>query len=108
MLIELFLPTGPCSPLPESPIVGREPCCASFAKIVRTCGCCREIGLLRARRGEFQTSQIKVSRQGQTPWFGRVGMNVAGRFLLNSRARSTSWPIDLLASPADLLKYGPV
>ena len=41
----------------------------------------------------------------QTPWFGAsVGMNVAWRFLLSPEGKIYFVAIDLLATPAELLK----
>ena len=52
-------------------------------------------------------NQIKVTGQVQTPWFGgEVGMNVAWRFLLDENNKIYFVAIDLLASPAELLKLG--
>ena len=51
--------------------------------------------------------QIKVTGKVQTPWFGAgIGMNVAWRFLLNPDGKIYFVAIDLLASPAELLKFG--
>jgi len=63
-----------------------------------------ESGYSEPADGEF--TQIKVTGKVQTPWFGAgVGMNVAWRFLLNPEGKIYFVAIDLLASPADLLKY---
>ena len=49
---------------------------------------------------------LKVTGKVQTPWFGAgVGMNVAWRFLLDPNQKIYFVAIDLLASPADLLRF---
>ncbi|EDY38473.1 carotenoid binding protein [Cyanobium sp. PCC 7001] len=63
-----------------------------------------ERGYAEPTEGNF--TQIKVTGKVQTPWFGAgVGMNVAWRFLLDPDGKIYFVAIDLLASPAELLKF---
>ena len=62
-----------------------------------------ERGFAEPTEGNF--TQIKVTGKVQTPWFGAsVGMNVAWRFLLSPAGKIYFVAIDLLATPAELLK----
>jgi len=79
-------------------------------RLSRNCGCCPNRLLPEPADGEF--TQIKVTRQGQTPWFGPPGVGMKpwpGVFLLKSRGQDLlRGHVILLAPPADLLKYGPL
>ena len=104
-LIELFLDDGALQPPFQRPIVGRE----SILKFFRRD--CQNLRLMpQGGFGEPADSgfnQIKVTGKVQTPWFGQeVGMNVAWRFLLDENDKIYFVAIDLLASPAELLKLG--
>ncbi|APD47790.1 orange carotenoid-binding protein [Synechococcus sp. CS-602] len=103
-LIELFLPDGALQPPFQKPIVGREAVLRFFREDCQNLRLLPESGYSEPADGEF--TQIKVTGKVQTPWFGAgVGMNVAWRFLLNPEGKIYFVAIDLLASPADLLKY---
>ncbi|MEI6829733.1 MAG: orange carotenoid-binding protein [Synechococcaceae cyanobacterium ELA445] len=102
-LIELFLPDGALQAPFQKPIVGRDAILAFFRQD------CQNLRLLPERGysepGEDGFTQIKVTGKVQTPWFGAgIGMNVAWRFLLNPEGKIYFVAIDLLASPAELLK----
>jgi hypothetical protein len=52
-------------------------------------------------------TQIKVTGNVQTPWFGdKVNINLAWRFLLNPEDQIFFVGIDVLASPKELLNLG--
>ena len=103
-LIELFLPDGALQPPFQRPIVGRDAVLRFFREDCQNLKLLPERGLSEPSDGGF--TQIKVTGKVQTPWFGAgVGMNVAWRFLLDPQGKIYFVAIDLLASPAELLKF---
>ncbi|MEB3333686.1 MAG: orange carotenoid-binding protein [Cyanobacteriota bacterium] len=103
-LIELFLPDGALQPPFQKPIVGRDAVLRFFREDCQNLKLLPERGYSEPAEGGF--TQIKVTGKVQTPWFGAgVGMNVAWRFLLNPEGKIYFVAIDLLASPAELLKF---
>ncbi|MFN9628693.1 MAG: orange carotenoid-binding protein [Cyanobacteriota bacterium] len=103
-LIELFLPDGALQPPFQKPIVGRDAILRFFREDCQNLKLLPERGYSEPAEGGF--TQIKVTGKVQTPWFGAgVGMNVAWRFLLNPEGKIYFVAIDLLASPAELLKF---
>ena len=104
-LIQLFLPDGALQPPFQKPIVGTEAILRFFREDCQNLQLLPERGYAEPAEGEF--TQIKVTGKVQTPWFGAgIGMNVAWRFLLNPEGKIYFVAIDLLASPAELLKFG--
>jgi len=104
-LIQLFLPDGALQPPFKSPIVGSEAIMGFFREECQNLKLLPERGYSEPADGGF--NQIKVTGKVQTPWFGAgVGMNVAWRFLLDPDNKIYFVAIDLLASPAELLKLG--
>ena len=104
-LIQLFLPDGALQPPFKSPIVGTEAIMRFFREECQNLRLLPERGYSEPTDGGF--NQIKVTGKVQTPWFGAgVGMNVAWRFLLDPDNKIYFVAIDLLASPAELLKLG--
>jgi hypothetical protein len=104
-LIELFLPDGALQPPFQKPIVGTQAVLKFFREDCQNLRLLPERGYAEPTEGGF--TQIKVTGKVQTPWFGAgVGMNVAWRFLLNPEGKIYFVAIDLLASPAELLKLG--
>lgn len=104
-LIELFLEDGALQPPFQRPIVGREAILKFFKRDCQNLNLMPQGGFGEPTEGGF--NQIKVTGKVQTPWFGReVGMNVAWRFLLDDDNKIYFVAIDLLASPAELLKLG--
>jgi len=86
-LTALFTPDGALQPPFQKPIVGRE-AIASYMPKHKDSILCRS----RAYQSYQMALQVKVTGVVQTPWFGvNVGMNIAWRFLLNPRARFSSW-----------------
>ena len=103
-LIELFLSDGALQPPFQRPIVERDAILRFFREDCQNLKLIPERGVSEPSDGGF--TQIKVTGKVQTPWFGAgVGMNVAWRFLLNPDQKIYFVAIDLLASPADLLKF---
>lgn len=103
-LIALFLPDGALQPPFQKPIVGSENILRFFREDCQNLKLLPERGYAEPTEGNF--TQIKVTGKVQTPWFGAgVGMNVAWRFLLNPEGKIYFVAIDLLASPAELLKF---
>jgi hypothetical protein len=103
-LIELFLPDGALQPPFQKPIVGRDAILRFFREDCQNLKLLPERGYSEPAEGGF--NQVKVTGKVQTPWFGAgVGMNVAWRFLLNPEGKIYFVAIDLLASPAELLKF---
>jgi hypothetical protein len=103
-LIQLFLPDGALQPPFQKPIVGSEAILRFFREDCQNLRLLPERGYAEPAEGGF--NQIKVTGKVQTPWFGAgVGMNVAWRFLLNPEGKIYFVAIDLLASPAELLKF---
>ena len=104
-LIDLFLDDGALQPPFQRPIVGREAILKFFKRDCQNLKLMPQGGFGEPAEGGF--NQIKVTGKVQTPWFGReVGMNVAWRFLLDENDKIYFVAIDLLASPAELLKLG--
>lgn len=104
-LIQLFLPDGALQPPFKQPIVGTEAIMRFFREECQNLRLLPERGYSEPTDGGF--NQIKVTGKVQTPWFGaNVGMNVAWRFLLDPDNKIYFVAIDLLASPAELLKLG--
>ena len=104
-LIQLFLPDGALQPPFQKPIVGTAAILRFFREDCQNLKLLPERGYAEPTEGGF--TQIKVTGKVQTPWFGAgVGMNVAWRFLLNPEGKIYFVAIDLLASPAELLKFG--
>lgn len=104
-LIDLFLDDGALQPPFQRPIVGREAILKFFKRDCQNLKLMPQGGFGEPADGGF--TQIKVTGKVQTPWFGReVGMNVAWRFLLDDNNKIYFVAIDLLASPAELLKLG--
>ena len=104
-LIELFLDDGALQPPFQRPIVGREAILKFFRRDCQNLKLMPQGGFGEPADSGF--NQIKVTGKVQTPWFGQeVGMNVAWRFLLDENDKIYFVAIDLLASPAELLKLG--
>ena len=102
-LIDLFLVDGALQPPFQKPIVGRDAILRFFREDCQNLRLLPERGYAEPTDGEY--TQIKVTGKVQTPWFGAgIGMNVAWRFLLNPEGKIYFVAIDLLASPAELLK----
>jgi Orange carotenoid protein, N-terminal/Nuclear transport factor 2 (NTF2) domain len=102
-LIDLFLADGALQPPFQKPIVGREAILRFFREDCQNLRLLPERGYAEPTEGDY--TQIKVTGKVQTPWFGAgIGMNVAWRFLLNPEGKIYFVAIDLLASPAELLK----
>lgn len=103
-LIELFLPDGALQPPFQKPIVGTQAILRFFKEDCQNLKLLPERGYAEPTEEGF--TQIKVTGKVQTPWFGAgIGMNVAWRFLLNPEGKIYFVAIDLLASPAELLKF---
>ncbi|MCP9774884.1 orange carotenoid-binding protein [Cyanobium sp. WAJ14-Wanaka] len=103
-LIELFLPDGALQAPFQKPIVGKDAVLRFFREDCQNLSLLPERGYSEPTEGDF--TQIKVTGKVQTPWFGAgIGMNVAWRFLLNPEGKIYFVAIDLLASPAELLKF---
>jgi hypothetical protein len=104
-LIQLFLPDGALQPPFQKPIVGVDSILRFFREDCQNLRLLPERGTSEAESDGF--TRIKVTGKVQTPWCGSgVGMNVAWRFLLNPEGKIYFVAIDLLASPAELLKLG--
>ena len=104
-LIDLFLNDGALQPPFQRPIVGRDAILKFFKRDCQNLKLMPQGGYGEPTEGGF--NQINVTGKVQTPWFGReVGMNVAWRFLLDENDKIYFVAIDLLASPAELLKLG--
>ena len=102
-LIQLFLADGALQPPFQKPIVGRDGILSFFREECQNLRLLPERGFAEPTEGNF--TQIKVTGKVQTPWFGAsVGMNVAWRFLLSPEGKIYFVAIDLLATPAELLK----
>ncbi|MEI7665755.1 MAG: orange carotenoid-binding protein [Synechococcaceae cyanobacterium ELA263] len=103
-LIELFLPDGALQPPFQRPIVGRDAVLRFFREDCQNLKLLPDQGVTEPSDDGF--TQIKVTGKVQTPWFGAgVGMNVAWRFLIDPQGKIYFVAIDLLASPAELLKF---
>ena len=102
-LIKLFLTDGALQPPFQKPIVGTDAILRFFREDCQNLRLLPERGTSEPEADGF--TRIKVTGKVQTPWFGAgVGMNVAWRFLLNPEGKIYFVAIDLLASPAELLK----
>ena len=103
-LIQLFLTDGALQPPFKKPIVGTDAILRFFREDCQNLKLIPERGVEEPAEDGF--TQIKVTGKVQTPWFGAgIGMNVAWRFLLNPEGKIYFVAIDLLASPAELLKF---
>ncbi len=103
-LIQLFLPDGALQPPFQKPIVGTAAILRFFREDCQNLKLLPERGQVEPTEDGF--TQIKVTGKVQTPWFGAgIGMNVAWRFLLSPAGKIYFVAIDLLASPAELLKF---
>ncbi|WP_036485936.1 orange carotenoid-binding protein [Myxosarcina sp. GI1] len=103
-LIELFAPDGALQPPFRRPIVGKEAVLRFFREECQNLKLIPERGV--SEPAEEGYTQIKVTGNVQTPWFGAgVGMNIAWRFLLNSENKIFFVAIDLLASPKELMNF---
>ncbi|MCP9922672.1 orange carotenoid-binding protein [Synechococcus lacustris] len=103
-LIQLFLPDGALQPPFKKPIVGSDNILRFFREDCQNLKLLPERG--KAEPADDGFTQVKVTGTVQTPWFGAgVGMNVAWRFLLDPNGKIYFVAIDLLASPAELLKF---
>jgi hypothetical protein len=100
--IKLFLPDGALQPPFQKPIVGTAAILRFFKEECQNLQLLPERGVSEPAENGY--TQIKVTGQVQTPWFGAsVGMNMAWRFLLDSQNKIFFVAIDLLASPQELL-----
>lgn len=101
-LIELFAEDGALQPPFKRPIVGKEAIFRFFNEECQNLKLTPERGVVEPAEDGF--NQIKVTGKVQTPWFGgKVGMNIAWRFLLNPDNKIFFVAIDLLASPKELV-----
>ncbi len=103
--VALFTQDGALQPPFEEPIVGQENILAYMREDCYGLKLMPKRGVSEPGSGEF--TQIKVTGQVQTPWFGgSVVINVAWRFLLNPEGQIFFVAIDLLASAQELLNLG--
>ncbi len=101
-LIQLFAEDGALQPPFKRPIVGKDAIFRFFNEECQNLKLSPERGVLEPAEDGF--TQIKVTGKVQTPWFGgKVGMDIAWRFLLNGDNKIFFVAIDLLASPKELL-----
>ena len=101
-LIQLFAEDGALQPPFKRPIVGKDAVFRFFNEECQNLKLSPERGVEEPAEDGF--TQIKVTGKVQTPWFGgKVGMNIAWRFLLNPDGKIFFVAIDLLASPQELL-----
>ncbi len=101
-LIQLFAEDGALQPPFKRPIVGKEAIFRFFNEECQNLKLSPERGVLEPTEDGY--TQIKVTGKVQTPWFGgKVGMDIAWRFLLNPDGKIFFVAIDLLASPKELL-----
>lgn len=101
-LIELFTEDGALQPPFKRPIVGKEAIFRFFNEECQNLKLSPERGIVEPAEDGY--TQIKVTGKVQTPWFGgKVGMDIAWRFLLNPENKIFFVAIDLLASPRELL-----
>ena len=101
-LIELFAEDGALQPPFKRPIVGKDAIFRFFNEECQNLKLSPERGIQEPTDEGY--TQIKVTGKVQTPWFGgKVGMDVAWRFLLNPDSKIFFVAIDLLASPKELL-----
>ncbi len=100
--VALFAQDGALQPPFEKPIVGQENILAYMREDCYGLKLMPQRGVSEPGSGGF--TQIKVTGQVQTPWFGSsVGMNIAWRFLLTPTDQIFFVAVDLLASPSELL-----
>jgi Orange carotenoid protein, N-terminal/Nuclear transport factor 2 (NTF2) domain len=100
--VDLFAPEGVLQPPFQKPIVGRESILAYMREECQGLKMMPEQGIVESLEDGY--TPIKVTGKVQTPWFGSsVGMNIAWRFLLDSKGQIFFVAIDLLASPKELL-----
>lgn len=101
-LIQLFAEDGALQPPFKRPIIGKDAIFRFFNEECQNLKLIPERGVVESIDDSY--IQIKVTGKVQTPWFGgKVGMNVAWRFLLNPDQKIFFVAIDLLASPKELL-----
>jgi hypothetical protein len=101
-LIELFAEDGALQPPFKRPIVGKEAIFRFFTEECQNLKLSPERGIVEPAEDGY--TQIKITGKVQTPWFGgKVGMNIAWRFLLNPDNKIFFVAIDLLASPKELV-----
>ncbi len=103
--VALFAEDGALQPPFEQPIVGHENILAYMREECYGLKLIPERGVSEAVEGGF--TQIKVTGEVQTPWFGdSVGINLAWRFLLNPQGKIFLVAIDVLASAKELMNLG--
>ena len=101
-LIQLFAEDGALQPPFRRPIVGKDAIFRFFNEECQNLKLTPERGVVEPTDDGY--TQIKVTGKVQTPWFGgKVGMDIAWRFLLNPDGKIFFVAIDLLASPKELL-----
>jgi hypothetical protein len=101
-LIQLFAEDGALQPPFKRPIVGKDAIFRFFNEECQNLKLTPERGVVEPTEDGY--TQIKVTGKVQTPWFGgKVGMDIAWRFLLNPDNKIFFVAIDLLASPKELL-----
>jgi Orange carotenoid protein, N-terminal/Nuclear transport factor 2 (NTF2) domain len=103
--VALFATDGALKPPFQEPIAGQENILAYMRDECYGLKLLPEQGVSEPAEAGF--TQIKVTGQVQTPWFGdKVGINLAWRFLLNPEGQIFFLGIDVLASPQELLNLG--
>ena len=101
-LIQLFAEDGALQPPFKRPLVGKDLIFRFFNEECQNLKLSPERGIQEPTDDGY--TQIKVTGKVQTPWFGgKVGMDIAWRFLLNPNGKIFFVAIDLLASPKELL-----
>ena len=101
-LIQLFAEDGALQPPFKRPIAGKDAIFRFFNEECQNLKLKPERGVVEPTEDGY--TQIKVTGKVQTPWFGgKVGMDIAWRFLLNPDNKIFFVAIDLLASPKELL-----
>jgi hypothetical protein len=101
-LIQLFAEDGALQPPFKRPIAGKDAIFRFFNEECQNLKLVPERGIVEPAQDGY--TQIKVTGKVQTPWFGgKVGMDIAWRFLLNPDNKIFFVAIDLLASPKELL-----
>jgi Orange carotenoid protein, N-terminal/Nuclear transport factor 2 (NTF2) domain len=103
--VALFAAEGALKPPFQEPIVGQENILAYMRDECYGLRLLPQQGVSEPAEAGF--TQIKVTGNVQTPWFGdKVGINLAWRFLLNLEGQIFFVGIDVLASPQELLNLG--
>lgn len=103
--VALFAAEGALKPPFQEPIAGQENIIAYMRDECYGLKLLPEQGVSEPAEAGF--TQIKVTGQVQTPWFGdKVGINLAWRFLLDPEGQIFFLGIDVLASPQELLNLG--